>query len=137
MTVLERLLGTWELTMHHADLTQPVTGRHHYERVLDGAWVQLHWSYDHPDFPDATVFLSEARYHYFDVRGEQRTFELAAQGDTWSLVRIDDEFSQRSTSRFEGDDRVETTGERSFDAGATWEPDFTMTLRRLVARSGG
>jgi hypothetical protein len=137
MTVLDRLLGTWDLTMHHADLAEPVTGRHHYERVLDGAWVQLGWTYDHPDFPDATVLLSEDRYHYFDVRGEQRTFELDATGDAWTLVRVAEDFSQRSTSRFEGDDRVETVGERSYDGGATWEPDYTLTLRRVVARSGG
>ncbi len=34
--VLDRLLGTWDLTMRHAALPEPVTGRQHDERVLDG-----------------------------------------------------------------------------------------------------
>jgi len=67
----------------------------------------------------------------------QRTFDLEAADDAWTLVRIDEDFSQRSSSRFEGNDRVETVGERSYDGGATWEPDYTLTLRRVVARSEG
>jgi hypothetical protein len=69
---LDRLLGTWNFTMSHSALSEPVTGRQRYERVLNGAFVMLHWAYDHPEFPDAIAMLDERAYHYFDVRGVTR-----------------------------------------------------------------
>ena len=83
MSALDRLLGTWEFTMHHSAMSEPVTGRHRYERVLDGAFVLQHWTYDHPDFPDAMALLSDDRYHYFDVRGITRVFELKVDDAGW------------------------------------------------------
>jgi hypothetical protein len=135
MSALDRLLGTWDFTMQHSELPEPVMGRHRYERVLDGAFVQLQWTYDHPDFPDAIALLSEDRYHYFDVRGITRVFDFDIGDDGWSIVRLDPEFSQRTTARFQGLDVMDCTGERSDDTGASWQPDFTMTCRRDVARS--
>ncbi len=48
MSALDRLLGTWEFTMRHSAMPQPVTGRQRYERVLDGAFVLQHWTYITP-----------------------------------------------------------------------------------------
>ena len=131
MSALDRLLGTWEFTMHHSAMSAPVTGRQRYDRVLDGAFVLLHWTYDHPDFPDAMALLSEDRYHYFDVRGIVRVFNLEADEDGWSMVRLDEDFSQRYTARFRGADIMESTGEMSHDNGVRWQPDLTMTHRRV------
>jgi hypothetical protein len=39
MGALDRLIGTWEFTMHHAEMAEPIAGRQRYERVLDGAFV--------------------------------------------------------------------------------------------------
>lgn len=50
---LDRLLGTWDVTMRHAALPEPVTGRQRCERVLDGAFLVLTSTYDHPQVPDA------------------------------------------------------------------------------------
>ena len=79
MSALDRLLGTWEFTMHHSAMSEPVTGRQRYERALDGAFVLQHWTSYHPDFPDAMALLSDDRYHYFDVRGITRVFELISR----------------------------------------------------------
>src|SRR5215207_795380 len=87
MSALDRLLGTWEFTMHHSATSEPVTGRQRYKRVLDGAFVLQHWTYDHPDFPDAMALLSDDRYHYFDVRGITRVFEFDDTGR--STIRLD------------------------------------------------
>jgi hypothetical protein len=125
MSALDRLLGTWEVTMHHSAMSEPVTGRQRYERVLEGAFVLQRWTYDHPDFPDAMGLLSEDRYHYFDVRGITRVFDFDDAG--WSMIRLDEDFSQRFTARFRGPDVMESTGEISHDTGLTWRPDFTMT----------
>jgi hypothetical protein len=131
MSALDRLLGTWEFTTHHSAVPEPVTGRQRYERVLDGAFVLQHWAYDHPDFPDAITLMSDDRYHYFDVRGITRVFELEVDEAGWSMIRLDKDFSQRSTASFRGPDAMESTGEVSHDNGATWQPDFTMTYRRV------
>ena len=131
MTALDRLLGNWEFTMHHSALSEPVTGRQRYEWVLDGAFVQQHWTYDHPDFPDAIALLSDDQYHYFDVRGIVRVFNLAVDDGGWSIVRLDEHFSQRHTARFRGPDFMDSTGEMSSDIGITWQPDFTMTWQRV------
>ena len=131
MSALDRLLGTWEFTMRHSAVSEPVTGRQRSERVLDGAFVLQHWTYDHPDFPDAMALLSDDRCHYFDVRGIIRVFDLEVDDAGWSLIRLDDDFSQRQTARFDGPDAMDGAGEVSRDLGVTWQPDFTMTFRRV------
>ena len=136
MTVLDRLLGTWKFTMHHSAMSEPVTGQQRYERVLGGAFVLQHWTYDRPDFPDAMALLSDDRYHYFDVRGITRVFDLKVDADGWSMIRLDEGFSQRSTARFRGADVVDSTGEASYDRGVTWQPDFTMIYQRVDQDNG-
>jgi hypothetical protein len=131
MSALDRLLGTWEFEMHHAATSEPVTGRQRYERMLDGAFVLQRWTYNHPDFPDAIALLSDDQYHYFDVRGITRVFELEVDDAGWSMIRLDEEFSRRSTARFRGPDVMESTGEISQDNGVTWQPDFTTTYQRV------
>ena len=131
MSALDRLLGTWEVTMHHSDMPESVTGRQRYERVLDGAFVLQRWTYDHPDFPDAMAMISENRFHHFDVRGITRVFELEVDDAGWSMIHLEEDFSQRQTARFRGPNVIESTGERSYDAGVTWQPDYTMTYQRL------
>ena len=39
MGVLDRLLGTRELEMRHSAMSEPVSGRQRYERVLDGEFA--------------------------------------------------------------------------------------------------
>jgi hypothetical protein len=131
MSALDRLLGTWKFTMHHSAMSEPVTGRQRYERVLDGAFVLQHWTYAHPDFPDAMALIAEDRYHHFDVRGITRVFDFEVDDAGWSMIRLDEDFSQRSTARFCGPDAMESTGEVSHDNGVTWQPDFTMTYQRV------
>jgi hypothetical protein len=117
--------------MRHSAMGDPVAGRQRYDRVLDGAYLYLTWTYDRPDFPDALAMLSSEQMHYFDVRGITRVFDLQVDDSGYEMVRLDPEFSQRFTARFEGSDLIETTGEYSDDRGATWQPDFTMTSVRV------
>ena len=69
MSTLDRLLGTWEFTMHHSAMSESVACRQCYERLLDGPFVLHHCTFFLPDFPDAMALLSDWRYHYFDVLG--------------------------------------------------------------------
>jgi hypothetical protein len=130
MNALDQLVGSWEFTMHHSAMSEPITGRQRYEWVLDGAFVLMHWTYDHPDFPDAMALISQERYHYFDVRGIVRIFDLELSDDGWSMINLDKDFSQRASARFTNPDLIEGSGEVSRDAGASWQPDFTITYRR-------
>ncbi|WP_161883214.1 hypothetical protein [Deinococcus alpinitundrae] len=118
--------------MHHTSRTEPISGQLRYERVLGGAFVMQHWSDDHPDFPDALSLLSETQSHYFDVRGIVRMFDLRLDDAGWTMVHLDQDFSQRFETRFEGADALQGTGEASSDGGITWRPDFTITSRRLL-----
>ena len=131
---LDRLLGTWDLTMRHREMAEAVTGRQCYERVLDGAFVRLTWTYDHPDFPDVLAMLTEGEVHYFDVRGVVRVLTVSDDGDAWTQEHLAPGFSQRHVARFTTPDTIETVGERSADEGRSWEPDYTMTLVRRSDR---
>lgn len=131
MSRLDRLLGDWEFTMDHSAMAEPITGQQRYEHVLEGAFVLHQWNYDHPDFPNAMAVLSNNRYHYFDVRGITRIFDVEVDDDGWSMIRLDPDFSQRYRARFVSSDVIETTGDASYDNGVTWQHDFTMTCNRV------
>jgi hypothetical protein len=128
---LDRLLGTWAYTMQHVAVPEAVAGQQRYERVLDGAFVMLHWTNEHPEFPNAIALLAEDTCHYFDVRGVTRAFDFQIDDAGWSMIRRDADFWQRSAATFTGPDAIEGTGENSFDSGATWEHDFSITYARL------
>jgi hypothetical protein len=128
---LDRLVGAWDVTMQHSAVTEPVTGRQRYERVLDGAFVLLHWTYDHPDFPNAIAVLDERAFHYFDVRGITRLFDLAFDESGWTMIRRDEDFWQRSAGRFRGVGAIDGTGENSFDRGVTWQHDYAISYTRV------
>ena len=128
---LDRLLGTWDVTMNHVALPEPVRGRQTYERVLEGAFVLLHATMDHPQVPDAIALLDTKQYHYFDTRGITRVFDFQVDDEGWSMIRRDADFWQRSSVTFSGPDEMTGTGDNSHDEGATWEHDYTMTYRRV------
>lgn len=128
---LDRLLGTWDVTMRHRALPEPVSGQQRCERVLDGAFLLLRCTYDHPDVPDALAVLDDRTCSTFDVRGVSRVFDVAVDDAGWTQVRRDEDFWQRSTTRSTGPSTMEGTGENSYDRGATWEHDFSMTWVRV------
>lgn len=127
---LSRLLGDWRFEMTHVALDEPVLGAQSYQLALDGAFVLLRWTYEHPDFPDALALLSATVWHYFDVRGVTRLFDVTWSDDGWSVVRLDDDFGQRWSGRFVGDDEITGTGEISRDGGRTWQHDFSIRWLR-------
>jgi hypothetical protein len=128
---LDRLLGSWDLSMHHVAVPDTVTGHQSYRRVLDDAFVMLTWRYDHPDFPDAIVMLEAGSYHYFDVRGITREYDFSIDDAGWTILRRDEDFWQRSAVRFVGQDAMEGTGENSFDQGSTWQHDYSIEYTRV------
>lgn len=128
---LTRLLGSWDITMHHVAMTEPVRGRQTYDQVLDEAFVMLRWTYEHPEFPDAIALLDDSTCHYFDVRGVTRVFDFDIDDSGWTMIRRDDDVWQRSAATFVSPDEMEAVGENSYDAGQTWEHDFWMSYTRV------
>lgn len=129
---LDGLLGTWHFDMRHVAMPEPISGQQRYERVLDGAFVLLHWTYDHPDFPDAIAVLDDRRLHYFDVRGVTRLFDLEVGDSGWTMIRRDSDFWQRSTITFSDRDSMNGTGQNSYDSGASWQHDFSISYTRVT-----
>ena len=117
--------------MRHVAMDQPVAGQQRYERVLGQAFVLLHWTFEHPDFPDALALLDDRSFHYFDVRGVTRVFEFEIDERGWAMTRRDDDFWQRSAATFVDPRTMQGSGENSHDAGATWQHDYTITYSRI------
>ena len=128
---LAKLLGSWDITMSHVAISEPVSGRQTYERVLEAAFVMLRWTYDHPEFPDAIALMDDTTFHYFDVRGVTRVFDFDINSSGWTMNRRDEDFWQRSSARFISPDEMQGSGENSYDAGLTWQHDFHMSYVRV------
>jgi hypothetical protein len=128
---LDRLLGTWDVSMNHVAIPETVRGRQTYERVLDDAFILMRATMEHPLVPDALALLEPERYHYFDVRGVTRVYELEVDDASWSMIRRDADFWQRSSVSFTGPEEMTGTGDNSHDEGVTWEHDYSITYRRV------
>jgi hypothetical protein len=128
---LDRLLGEWQFTMRHVAMPEPVNGRQRYERVLGGAYIALHWTYEHPDFPNAIALLDERTMPYFDDRGVTRVFDLYVDDSGWRIIRRDADFWQRFAVTFTDGNSMGGTGENSHDQGTTWEHDYSISYRRV------
>lgn len=98
--------------------------------VPNGSFVMLHWTYDHPEFPDAIAMLDEHTYHYFDVRGVTRVFDLTIDDSGWAMIRHDEDFWQLS-GQVPRHGRHRRHRGNSHDAGATWQHDFSMSYVRV------
>ena len=48
------------------------------------------------------------------------------------MILLDEDFSQRQTAGFRGQDGMDSTGEKSNDTGLTWQHDFTMPHQRVT-----
>ena len=71
--------------------------------------------------------------HYFDSRGVARIYEMAFDGEVWTLERHGPrpDFSQRFSGRFDVDrNRIVGAWEGS-DDGVSWSHDFDLTYTRM------
>ncbi|WP_051393755.1 hypothetical protein [Glycomyces arizonensis] len=125
---LEPLIGDWTVAIGNPAVSpDPIPARHRFEWTLNGAFVLLNFTVDHPRFPDATALLGADTMHYFDTRGVARKLNMSLADGVWKLWRHDPDFWQRFTGRI-GEDGASIAGawEMSHDEGATWKHDMTM-----------
>lgn len=139
---LERLIGTWDLTMTNAHfldtLDEQVRGHASFE-WLDEVLVVFRWGLG-PTPPAVCVIgysTPEQQYHmlYHDDRGVARIFEVELTEERWSLLREDSDFHQRFEARLETD-KIVGAWEASEDEGKTWRKDFDLVFERVTEGSG-
>lgn len=129
----ENLIGTWTIEATHPALPgEAIAGRAVFAWLGEGHFLVQRTHYDHPAIPDAMVVIGDLAgtptMHYFDVRGEQRAFEVELTTDTWRYWNDTPGFAQRFTGKLDAD-TITGTGELSRD-NATWTPDLKITYRR-------
>ena len=132
----DRLVGTWSIEARHPLLPgEELRGLTAFEWLADQHFLVQRTHYEHPELPDAVLVTGildgQPQMHYFDPRGEHRTFSVSLNADGWQYWNDDPSFAQRFTGTF-GDDQQVITGraERSEDGGSTWELDLEVSYRR-------
>ena len=131
------LVGSWATEATHPGMPGTVvSGEATFEWLADQHVLIHRTHYDHPQLPDAVAVIGvvdgELSMHYFDVRGVHRVFTVAIDASTWRYRNDTPGFAQRFTGTLSGDGTVMNgRGELSRDHGATWQPDLTITYRRI------
>jgi len=136
--LLDVLVGEWtQRVSGHGDPSGTIT----FEWALGERYLVQRSTLPAP-FPESLALieydqsLDEFRQHYFDSRGVSRVYRMRLAGSEWTLWRTEADFSelwfaQRFVGVLSDDGRsVEGRWEQSHDRGATWEPDFGLTLER-------
>ena len=132
----ERLVGTWSTQARHPMLPgEDLRGLTTFEWLADQHFLLQRAHYDHPEIPDAVMVTGiidgKPTMHYFDPRGEHRTFTVSLTADGWRYGNDDPSFAQRFSGSFSPDgSTIDGRTERSVD-GATWELDLEITYRRV------
>lgn len=135
---LQRLIGTWQLTMTNAhfldSLDDRVSGSASFE-WLDDVLVVFRWGLGETPPTVCVIGYStpEERFHmlYHDDRGVARLFDMEFTQDRWSLLREDSDFHQRFEAKLEPD-RIIGAWEASEDQGTTWRKDFDIIFERVT-----
>jgi hypothetical protein len=133
---LSGLIGSWNVTMNHVALPEPVTWKASVE-WFENAFIIMRWLVE-KDIPDTVMIMGRNENKpndmysllTYDSRGVSRTFDMGFSKGVWKFSREDPDFFQR----FEGivnKDSITGKGENSYDSGKTWEHDFDMTYTRI------
>jgi hypothetical protein len=134
----ERLIGSWSIEASHPMLPgEDIRGLTAFEWLADQHFLVQRSHYEHPEIPDAVmvsgIIDGQPATHYFDPRGQHRTFAVSLTDDGWRYWNDDPSFAQRFTGTFSPDgSSITGRAERSEDGGATWELDLEISYRRLA-----
>ena len=136
---LDVLVGRWTMTASFNSGGTPPLAETTFEWLEGRTFLIQRWRVDHPDAPDGIAVIgydaerATLLQHYFDSRGVVRVYDMSLVGNTWSLMRIGTDFSQRFIGVFdESRDAISGSWEASNDDGATWEHDFDLTYTRAA-----
>ena len=134
---LDVLVGRWTMTASFNSGGTPPLAETTFEWLEGRTFLVQRWRVDHPDAPDGIAIIgydaerATLLQHYFDSRGVVRVYDMSLAGNTWQLMRIGQDFSQRFIGVFdESRDVITGSWEASSDDGATWEHDFDLTYTK-------
>jgi hypothetical protein len=135
-TAWPRLVGTWSVEASHPLLPgEEIRGTAAFEWLPDQHFLVMRGRYEHPEIPDALTVTGivdgAPAMHYFDPRGEHRTFAVSLTEAGWRYWNDDPSFAQRFTGTFADRDLITGRAERSEDNGHTWELDLEISYRRV------
>jgi hypothetical protein len=137
---LEVLVGDWVVELRFsADQPNTVMSKASFQWIEDGSFLSYRLGEKAAGLPHAVFLIggddSTSTYTalYTDDRRVSRVYQMRLEERVWTMWRDAPGFWQR----FQGtlDDAGDTIGaqwERSVD-GASWQHDFYLTYRRLVA----
>ena len=136
LAAVSSLIGEWDTTGSHPYFPGvALHGHTTFEWLEGGAFLIMHNSVYHPDFPDGIALFGsdkETLYMlYFDERGISRKFDVTTNNNAISWVRNDADFSQRLTITVQDDkNSMESVGEMS-QQGKPWEKDLSQKFARF------
>jgi hypothetical protein len=135
---LDVFVGVWSLT---TSLVPPGVDPPEAETTfewLDGRrFLVQRWHVDHPSAPDGIAVVGvdndsgRCRHHYFDSRGEARTYEMSFVDGAWKLWRDHPGFFQRFSGTFDETGNTISGSWESSKDGSAWDHDFDMTYARV------
>lgn len=134
------LTGEWDMTIHHAsflpDSASTLAGRAEVQPAEVGAALVMRQGVSQSGPPSACWIIGrdETQPHftvlYADDRGVSRVYEMALEGERWTIWRDDPEFSQRFAALVSPTrSRISGRWEKCV-AGGEWEHDFNLDYTR-------
>jgi hypothetical protein len=138
LTALDVFIGEW---IEQVEVPDAPPGRSLFEWDLRGSFLIQRSLSPLPEYPDGLVIVSVAQdgylQHYFDSRGVVRLYRMSLEGQTWTLLRTEPDFtpldfSQRFVGTISDDgNRIDGRWETSSDRGQHWELDFPLSYTRV------
>ena len=135
---LSFLIGTWNVTMTHTSLPEPLNWQDTFS-WLDNGFIVWHWQGKN-EVPQATLIIGrnekegENKFNifYYDARGISRFMEMSFENKVWKFSRNGDDFYQRMEYTVNEDGvSMKGNGEMSHDQGKTWNHDFNIEYKKV------
>lgn len=135
---LSFLIGTWNVTMKHTALPEPLNWQDTFSWLNNG-FIVWHWQGKN-EVPQATLIIgcnekkSENQFNifYYDARGISRFMEMSFENKVWKFSRNGDDFYQRMEYIVTEDGKsMKGHGEMSHDQGKTWNHDFNIEYKKV------
>ena len=137
---LDVLVGRWTMTASFNSGGTPPLAETTFEWLEGRTFLVQRWRVDHPDAPDGIAVIgydaekATLLQHYFDSRGVARVYDMSIDGDTWRMLRIGQDFSQRFIGAFDESHDVDHrrlggVERRRRDLGARLRPHLHKGVR--------